>query len=423
MDVQPAALLVLLLGVSVALALLLKALLKRVALPDLIGYLAIGLALRFADARFDLISDGATQGFELLAEVGVVALLFHIGVRSKLGALLAQLPKASVVWFGSVSASGLLGFAIAYYFLGLELTASLFAAVALTASSVGVSVSVYESAGALDREQGRLFLDAAELDDISAVVLMALLFAIAPVLQRGSGGVASVALAEGALLLFKLLLFAAICYWFSRGMVPRLLRYLKRLELGADPLVTVLAIGLVIAAVAAFLGFTLAIGAFFAGVVFSRDREFVRKEASLTGIYDFVIPFFFIGIGLRIDPNVLGDAVGLAGPARSGRIRGKTVGDGAARAPVHGLARRPRVGPQHGPACGGDHDNPVAGQRDRGRSSVAGAVCGRGNGRGGDQHVAPARGQPVADPRQRVGLIGSTVRTRLASRTSGADAP
>jgi Kef-type K+ transport system membrane component KefB len=77
MNVQPAALLVLLLGVSVALALLLKALLKRVALPDLIGYLAIGLAFRFADARFDLLSDEATQGFELLAEVGVVALLFR----------------------------------------------------------------------------------------------------------------------------------------------------------------------------------------------------------------------------------------------------------------------------------------------------------------------------------------------------------
>jgi Kef-type K+ transport system membrane component KefB len=183
MDVQPAALLVLLLGISVVLALLLKALPKRVAPPDLVGYLAIGLALRFADARFGLLSDEATQGFELLAEVGVVALLFHIGVRSKLGALLAQLPKASVIWLGSVSASGLLGFAIPYYYLGLELTARLFAAVALIATSVGVSVSVYESAGPLDSEQGRLFLDAAELDDISAVVLMALLFAVAPVLM------------------------------------------------------------------------------------------------------------------------------------------------------------------------------------------------------------------------------------------------
>jgi Kef-type K+ transport system membrane component KefB len=63
-----------------------------------------------------------------------------------------------------------------------------------------------------------------------------------------------------------------------------------------------------------------------AGVVFSRDREFVRKEASLAGIYDFVISFFFIGIGLHIDPNVLDDALGLGGLLMAAAFVGKLLG-------------------------------------------------------------------------------------------------
>jgi Kef-type K+ transport system membrane component KefB len=62
------------------------------------------------------------------------------------------------------------------------------------------------------------------------------------------------------------------------------------------------------------LGFAIAIGAFFAGLVFGRDPQGVHLEASFSSIYDLFTPFFFVGIDLHIDPATLTTALGLAAP-------------------------------------------------------------------------------------------------------------
>lgn len=73
--------------------------------------------------------------------------------------------------------------------------------------------------------------------------------------------------------------------------------------------ISILGAGLVIAALADYLGFSSAIGALFAGLAFSRDPEAVRTDGSFTYFYEFLTPFFFIHIGIQVDPGALLDAI------------------------------------------------------------------------------------------------------------------
>jgi Kef-type K+ transport system membrane component KefB len=75
-------------------------------------------------------------------------------------------------------------------------------------------------------------------------------------------------------------------------------------------MLTMVGVTFVISAVAGLLGFSVAIGAFFAGIIFSQDREAVRMEASFENLYHFFMPFFFIWIGISISPATVGSSLG-----------------------------------------------------------------------------------------------------------------
>jgi Kef-type K+ transport system membrane component KefB len=76
-----------------------------------------------------------------------------------------------------------------------------------------------------------------------------------------------------------------------------------------DFILVLVGIGFIIASLADLGGFSLAIGAFFAGLVFSRDDEVVKRESSFMPLYELFSPFFFIGIGLQVDPVALGSGL------------------------------------------------------------------------------------------------------------------
>jgi Kef-type K+ transport system membrane component KefB len=101
-----------------------------------------------------------------------------------------------------------------------------------------------------------------------------------------------------------------------------------RLERAPQRMLTVIGTGFVIAAVAGALGFSLAIGAFFAGLVFSRDPVAIKTEGRLDDLYAFFVPFFFIGIGLQTDLGALDDGLGLGLWLLAAAIAGKLLGAG-----------------------------------------------------------------------------------------------
>ncbi len=87
--------------------------------------------------------------------------------------------------------------------------------------------------------------------------------------------------------------------------------------------------GFAIAAVAGLLGLSLAMGAFFAGLVFSRDPKAVKLDSSFGTLYDFFVPFFFVAIGFKVTPKSLTGALGLAGVLFAVAVLGKLIGNGA----------------------------------------------------------------------------------------------
>lgn len=302
------ALLIGLIGGAVIAAAFANAVLSRSRIPPLVGYVAIGLALRVIDLRFPFLTEQVTQAFRLLADLGIVALLFGIGLESHPSALAARLPDAAVIWISNMMLAFMAGFGAAFWLLDVGLLPALVIGTALSATSVGVAIGVWKSAGALDSPNGNLLVDVAELDDVSAIALMAVLFAIAPILATG-GDIAASAINTLGAFIVRLALFLVVCFVFAQFVERRVTAFSSRLPEPPQRMLVVAGVGFLIASLAGVMGFSLAIGALAAGLVFSHDPDAVKTEASFTDISSFVTPFFFIGIGLQIEPGSLTEAL------------------------------------------------------------------------------------------------------------------
>jgi len=333
-EVQP--LFDLMVGGLIVAAILLKTWFDRIGVPALVGLLVLGLLIRVADDQWSLISAESTAIFEFLARIGVVVLLFKVGLECNPQGLIGKLRQAVPVWLGNVGLSGLGGYLVAAYGLGLAQVPSLFIAIALTATTVAVSAAVWDDVGALNSANGMLLLDVAELDDISAIFMMALLIAVVPSLETaGAQPIMAILLDTGWAFVVKTVVFGAGCLGFALFVERRITRMIRKAG-PPDAILVVVGIGIVIAAFAATLGLSLAIGALFAGLVFSRDPRVVHMNTLFRPIHDLFTPFFFISIGMAIDPASLGSA-SAAGLALIGvAILGKVIGAGLPAWPLVG---------------------------------------------------------------------------------------
>jgi Kef-type K+ transport system membrane component KefB len=319
--------LIALVGVLIVLAPVVSSLCSRLGVPALVGYLVLGFALRLIDEEVGLLQPAVRDALSLLGNIGLVALLFAVGIESNPVALAAKLPTAARIWLADITVSGGLAFAVTYFALGLSMVASLICAAALTATSVGVSVGLWRESDALNTTEGQLLVNVAELDDVSAMALMAIVFAVVPVMM--SGGVPALGLigTEFAWFLLRFTLFLAFCLVFARYFEHRVTGFSRRLTRPPERMLVVAGVGFIIASFSGALGFSLAIGAFFAGLVFSRDPEAVKTESSFQDVYAFVTPFFFIDIGMRMDPGALGGAIGIGLVLLLVALVGKLVGN------------------------------------------------------------------------------------------------
>jgi Kef-type K+ transport system membrane component KefB len=332
---------ILLTGGLMVLTVLLKTALERTPVPPMVGYLLLGLLLRWLADRSGLPHPGAEEVLGFLGKIGVILLLFKIGLESDLKGLMSQLRRASMVWCCDVLVSGALGFATAFWLLKLALIPSLVIATAMTATSVGISIAVWERAGAVRTPNGEFLIDVAELDDISAVILMALLFALLPQLREAgldagmmNGDLLAAAGRTAGLFFLKIVAFGGLCYLFSRYVERPITEWIQSVAPRPTLMILVVGIGLLFAAVAGLLGFSLAIGAFFAGLVFSRDPRCVKEEAAIMPLYEMFTPFFFIGIGLDLELAALGAALGMGAILALVAVAGKLL---AAGIPVYFL--------------------------------------------------------------------------------------
>ncbi len=318
---------IMLVGVLIGFSLLAGAVFRRFRLPALVSWIAIGFAVRLLADQWNLFPPESLNILSFLAEIGIITLLFKVGLESRLHQLLGQIKRAVFVWLCNVLFSGAIGYIVAYYLLGLGLLPSIIIGIALTATSVGVSVKIWEDAGQIQSANGQLLLDIAELDDISGILLMGLLLALIPFFSSGVHADFLPALGKVSVsFLIRIVLFLFLCLVFARYFEDPIISRVKRLEHRPSLMLTVTGIGFVIASLAALFGLSLALGAFFAGLAFSRNPERVNLEASFKTIYELFTPFFFIGIGLSIFSGSLPASLGIGAALLLAAVVGKAAG-------------------------------------------------------------------------------------------------
>jgi Kef-type K+ transport system membrane component KefB len=307
MSPESGGLLLIVVGVVLASGPVTKQACHRCGVPVSVGFIVVGLIVGAVLRSFGEASFPVFNGiFAVLAQLGVVALLFRVGLRSHTSALLAKLPDASIIWIGNVVGSAAAGFLVSYYLLDWSLETSLVVGTAFSATSVAVSLAVWDELGLADTDTGAMLLDVAELDDLSAAVILAVLIGTLPTLLNGESGLLFHAGTSLGAVLVKLAVFIALCYLFAHFLEARFTEFNRRMsDTAASLTISILGMGLAIASMAAYLGFSVAIGALFAGLAFSRDPEAVRTDGSFTYFYEFLTPFFFVHIGMQVDPGAL----------------------------------------------------------------------------------------------------------------------
>lgn len=331
-------LLMLILGGVTLLSVPLSVAFARLSLPGAVAFIALGLALSAGGRGTPLLTPPVEDQIGVLARIGIVALLFRVGLESNLDQLAGQLRRASAIWLPNMLVPAALVFVLIWAWPGLGTIPALLASVAASATSISVSVAAWEETGTLGTEDGALLLDVAELDDLSAVVLLGIVFAVAPALRQGvDAGVLGEAALASSWQFVKIAAFCAACYGFSRLVERPVSALFAGFDRRVGPFVFAAGTVFVISALADALGFSMAIGALFAGLAFSRDPAERQIDHAFAYILAIFRPFFFVSIGLSVSFEGIGGALALAAALFAVLVAGKLVGAGL---PAWALADR-----------------------------------------------------------------------------------
>ncbi|HEV8591507.1 MAG TPA: cation:proton antiporter, partial [Pyrinomonadaceae bacterium] len=215
----------------------------------------------------------------ILAEVGVIFLLFTVGLETKPQSIFAVGKRAVMVGVLGVVLPFVAGYLIAISWNG-SFVEAMFIGAAMVATSVGITARVLGSMGLLDRETSRVILGAAVIDDVLGLIILSLVSSV----SQGSVSVTSLAKTAGAAVLFTL--FVALV---GSKIMTRLAPAVERLRLG-KPFFTlglILCLGLSYAAI--YVGVAAIIGAFLAGMALAEATEGNDKMHRLTmGVTEFL---------------------------------------------------------------------------------------------------------------------------------------
>ncbi len=278
-------LVILVAGVLIALAF------HRLRLPVLVGYVVAGVAL----GPFGL---GLVRGAEdvaVLSEIGVVLLLFTIGIEFSLAKLLEA--RRSVLVAGPMQTFGTLavGAAIAFSLGRPGAEAAVWGAL-FALSSTAIPLRILQRHAEMDSPHGRTALGIAVFQDLAVVPIMIFL----PILAE-AGRSASAAwvrpLLTGAAAVAGIVLLA-------RYAIPRILLRVARTRDREVFLLSVIALGLAVAWAGSALGLSLAIGAFLAGLILSESDYGHQALASLLPFRDVFLSIFFVSVGMSLDLRV-----------------------------------------------------------------------------------------------------------------------
>jgi CPA2 family monovalent cation:H+ antiporter-2 len=299
---------------GLVLAFIFGTLANRFKMPPLVGYLVAGVAVGPFTPGFVADADLATE----LSEIGVILLMFGVGLHFSLKDLLSVRALAipgAVVQIGGATLLGL-GLATA---LGWSIGAGLIFGLALSVASTVVLLKALQERHMVESEKGRIAVGWLIVEDLAMVLALVLIPAVAGIfgvegaaihdpfidfVERIVGPIGLVGVL--AVTVVKLAAFVGFMLVVGRRLIPALLHYTA--HTGSRELfrLAVLAIALGVAAGAAYLfGVSLALGAFFAGMILSESELSHRAAQETLPLRDAFSVLFFVAVGMLFDPTIL----------------------------------------------------------------------------------------------------------------------
>lgn len=238
---------------------------------------------------------------DVLSELGVIILLFEIGLESDLGELLRVGPQAASVALIGVILPFVLGTLGLIYFFSIPVIAAVFAGAALTATSIGITARVLAEMQKLSSAEGQVIIGAAVLDDILGIVILAVV--------AGLAKTGEVQMMDISIIIVSAVAFLVGAIVLGRLLSPYMVGLIERLRSRGNPLIPALIVTFTLAYVAQVIQLEAILGAFAAGLILGETELRGEIEEQNRPISDFLTPIFFVCVGAKTNLAVLNPAI------------------------------------------------------------------------------------------------------------------
>ena len=263
--------------------------------PLVIGYIGAGMIIGPHTPPFSLVLN--LDVLNLFAEIGIVLLLFVVGMEFPIEKLRKTGKKAFLIALCEALGTFSTGFVVGQYTLGFSFFDSLFLALAISVTSTVIVMKVLEELDMIKDESSVLILSVAIIEDILVISMLAILQSVG---STGGLSFADVGISVGITLAF----IAGVLVIGSKT-VPRLIDYVGRTNQHDVLVVVILALVFSLSFIAYQLGISVAAGAFFAGVLIAESKSHSVSRVLATPIRDMFAALFFVSVGALMDISLL----------------------------------------------------------------------------------------------------------------------
>jgi len=236
-----------------------------------------------------------TDVVDALAEIGVIFLLFTVGLETRPSDIFKVGGTATIVAVLGVVVPFIAGFALLSVWPGYSRIEAIFLGAAMVATSVGITARVLSAMGLISAEASRVILAAAVIDDVIGLLVLAVVSSMA----TGSVNYLHIVVTAGIAILFTVITVA-----FGARVVTRVSQPVQALKIPHPLLIFALVLCFGFAALASLIGIAGLVGAFLAGVALSESTDGTKLHAQSGALTEFTTPFFLVSIGMKLNLSI-----------------------------------------------------------------------------------------------------------------------
>jgi len=263
---------------------------ERIKQPAVVGEILAGILL----GPYILNLVEPSHFYNVLAEIGVIILLFTVGLQIGVDELLLVGKTSLIVAVLGVIFPFIFGFLYAQIIAHTTVEA-MFVGAVMVATSVGITARVLADLRILNAKVSKVILGAAVFDDIIGLIVLAIVTGL------GKGAISYLKI---GLVIFEALAFVLFLIFIGKRVVPYVAPGLKVFKTRNAPFSLAILLCLGLSVVASYIDLAAIIGAFMAGMVLSGLNIEFRLSLKTESLYDFLVPFFFVVMGMKVDLSV-----------------------------------------------------------------------------------------------------------------------